>query len=127
MKGSTLAQAVGVTFLFVHGILVLCPMPESVSHMSHELAFVAECAGCSGKTRMLSTACGPLFAQDETNSGGARGGRANLSLRSLLAGVPYHAVLRWARDGLVRAHGYHPNSISARRRRSSSRSRRASS
>ncbi len=44
MKGSTLAQAVGVTFLFVHGILVLCPMPESVSHTGHELVFVAECA-----------------------------------------------------------------------------------
>jgi hypothetical protein len=44
MKGSTLTQAVGVAFLLVHGILVLCPMPESVSHMGHELAFVAECA-----------------------------------------------------------------------------------
>jgi hypothetical protein len=44
MKGSTLAQAVGVAFLFVHGILVLCPMPESLSHTGHELAFVAECA-----------------------------------------------------------------------------------
>jgi hypothetical protein len=43
MKGSTLAQAVGVTFLFVHGILVLCPMPESVSHVAHELVLVAEC------------------------------------------------------------------------------------
>ncbi len=44
MKGSTLAQAVGATFLFVHGILVLCPMPESVSHAGHALVFVAECA-----------------------------------------------------------------------------------
>ena len=44
MKGSTLAQAVGMTFLFVHGILVLCPLTESVSHKGHVLAFVAECA-----------------------------------------------------------------------------------
>ena len=43
MKGSTLAQAIGLGFLFVHGILVLCPIAEDVSHLGHELAFVAEC------------------------------------------------------------------------------------
>ena len=44
MKGSTLASAVGLVFLFVHGILVLCPLDESVPRMGHELAFVAELA-----------------------------------------------------------------------------------
>jgi hypothetical protein len=53
MKGSTLAQAVGLTFLFVHGILVLCPMPESVSHAGHVLAFVAECVWVLWENREL--------------------------------------------------------------------------
>lgn len=44
MKGSTLAPAVGLAFLFVHGILVLCPLTESVSHKGHVFAFAAECA-----------------------------------------------------------------------------------
>ena len=43
MKGSTLAQAVGLTFLLVQGILVLGPMPEGVSHAGHELVLAAEC------------------------------------------------------------------------------------
>lgn len=42
MKGSTLASAVGVTLLFVHGILVLIPMRENVAHAGHGHAFVAE-------------------------------------------------------------------------------------
>jgi hypothetical protein len=42
MKGSTLASAVGLVFLFVHGILILCPLAESVTRVGHELAFVAE-------------------------------------------------------------------------------------
>jgi Na+-translocating ferredoxin:NAD+ oxidoreductase RnfE subunit len=44
MKGSTLASAVGLTFLFVHGVLVLCPLTESASHKGNALAFAAECA-----------------------------------------------------------------------------------
>ena len=44
MKGSTLSKAVGLVFLFVHGILVLCPLSESVAHTGHNLAFVAELA-----------------------------------------------------------------------------------
>ena len=44
MKGSTLASVVGLVFLFVHGILVLGPLAESVTRMGHDLAFVAELA-----------------------------------------------------------------------------------
>jgi hypothetical protein len=44
MNGSTLSSAVGLMLLFVHGILVLCPLPESVSHTGHNLAFAAELA-----------------------------------------------------------------------------------
>lgn len=43
MPGSTLTSAVGLTFLFVHGALVFCPLRESVSHAGHVLAFAAEC------------------------------------------------------------------------------------
>jgi hypothetical protein len=44
MKGSTSTSVVGLVFLFVHGILVLCPLDESVTRVGHELAFVAEFA-----------------------------------------------------------------------------------
>jgi hypothetical protein len=53
MKGSTLAQAVGLTFLFVQGILVLGPMPESVSHAGHELVLMAECGWLLWENREL--------------------------------------------------------------------------
>lgn len=43
MHGSTLTSAVGLTFLFVDGTLVLCPLRESVSHTSPVLALAAEC------------------------------------------------------------------------------------
>lgn len=43
MNGSTLTSAVGLTFLFVHGARVFCPLRESVSHTGHVFAFAAEC------------------------------------------------------------------------------------
>jgi hypothetical protein len=49
MKGSTLASAVGLVFLFVHGILVLCPFMESVSHKGTSSRSRRNAPGCSGK------------------------------------------------------------------------------
>ena len=44
MKGSTSTSVVGLVFLFVHGVPVLCPFDESVTRVGHDLAFVAELA-----------------------------------------------------------------------------------
>lgn len=44
MKSSSLASAVALTLLFVHGVLALAPIREDAAHLGHVVAFAVESA-----------------------------------------------------------------------------------